>query len=73
MQKTLNSIKEIEISHFKKSWDQKIEHLAKIQIEFAKSKIHEMINTHYRELERITKKAKNIVMYISMHRKFQKK
>ncbi len=27
VQKTLNSIKEIEISHFKKSWGQEIEHL----------------------------------------------
>ncbi len=64
MQKTLNSIKEIEISHFKESWGQEIEHLAKIQIEFARSEISETVNTHYRELERITKKAKNIVMYI---------
>ncbi len=64
MQKTLNSIKEIEISHFKKSWGQEIEHLAKIQIEFAKSETHETINTHYRKLERIIKKTKNIVMYI---------
>jgi len=30
VQKTLNSIKEIEISHFKKSWGQEIEHLAKL-------------------------------------------
>ncbi len=30
VQKTLNSIKEIEISHFKKSWDQKIEYLTKM-------------------------------------------
>ncbi len=65
VQKTLNSIKEIEISHFKKSWDQKIEHLAKIQTEFAKSETRETINTHYRKLERIIKKAKNIVMYIN--------
>jgi hypothetical protein len=64
VQKTLNSIKEIEISHFKKSWGQEIEHLAKIQTEFARSETSETINTHYRELERITKKAKNIVMYI---------
>ncbi len=64
VQKTLNSIKEIEISHFKKSWSQEIKHLAKIQIEFAKSETHEMINIHYRKLERIIKKAKNIVMYI---------
>ncbi len=65
VQKTLNSIKEIEISHFKKSWDQEIEHLAKIQTEFAKSETRETINMHYRELERIIKKAKNIVMYIN--------
>jgi len=64
VQKTLNSIKEIEIPHFKKSWDQEIEHLAKIQTEFARSETSETINTHYRKLERITKKAKNIVMYI---------
>ncbi len=56
VQKTLNSIKEIEISHFKKLWD---------QTEFAKSETHETINSHYRELERIIKKAKNIVMYIN--------
>jgi len=65
VQKTLNSIKEIKISHFKKSWGQEIEHLAKIQIEFAKSETCETINMHYRKLERITKKAKNIVMYIN--------
>jgi len=65
VQKTLNSIKEIEISHFKKSWDQEIKHLARIQIEFAKSETCEIINLHYRELERIIKKAKNIVMYIN--------
>jgi len=64
VQKTLNSIKEIETSHFKKSWDQEIKHLARIQIEFAKSETCETINSHYRELERIIKKAKNIVMYI---------
>ncbi len=64
VQKTLNSIKEIEISHFKKSWGQEIEHLARIQTEFAKSETREMINLHYRKLERIIKKAKNIVMYI---------
>ncbi len=63
VQKTLNSIKEIEISHFKKSWEQEIEHLAKLQIEFAKDETCDMINTYYRELERIIKKAKNIVMY----------
>jgi len=65
VQKTLNSIKEIEISHFKKSWDQEIEHLARIQVKFAKSKTHETINSHYRKLEKIIKKAKNIVMYIN--------
>ncbi len=64
VQKTLNSIKEIEISHFKKPWDQEIEHLAKIQTEFARSETSETINTHYRKLERITKKMKSIVMYI---------
>jgi len=64
VQKTLNLIKEIEISHFKKSWDQEIKHLARIQIEFAKSETCKMINVHYRELERIIKKTKNIVMYI---------
>ena len=30
VQKTLNSIKEIKISHFKKSWDQKIKYLTKM-------------------------------------------
>ncbi len=64
VQKTLNSIKEIEISHFKKSWEQEIEYLAKIKTEFAKRETHKTINTYYRELERIIKKAKNIVMYI---------
>ena len=43
---------------------QEIEHLARIQTEFAKSETRETINSHYRELERIIKKAKNIVMYI---------
>ncbi len=65
VQKTLNSIKEIEISHFKKSWEQEIKHLAKLQTEFAKGETCDMINTHYRELERIIKKTKNIVMYIN--------
>ncbi len=64
VQKTLNLIQKIKISHFKKSWDQEIEYLAKLQIEFAKSETHETINMHYRKLERIIKKAKNIVMYI---------
>ncbi len=63
VQKTLNSIKEIEIPHFKKSWGQEIEHLAELQTEFAKDETCDTINTHYRELERIIKKAKNIVMY----------
>ncbi len=63
VQKTLNSIKEIEISHFKKLWEQEIEHLAKLQTEFAKGETCDTINTHYRKLERIIKKAKNIVMY----------
>ncbi len=64
VQKTLNSIKEIEISHFKKSWDQEIKYLTKMQIEFAKNETCETINTHYRELKTIVKKTKNIVMYI---------
>ncbi len=64
VQKTLNSIKEIEISHFKKLWDQKIKYLAKMQIEFARDETCEMINTHYKELKTIVKKTKNIVMYI---------
>ena len=64
MQKTLNSIKEIEISHFKKSWDQKIKYLIKMQIEFEKNETCETINTHYKELKTIVKKTKNIVMYI---------
>ncbi len=63
VQKTLNSIKEIEISHFKKLWEQEIEHLAKLQTEFAKDETCDTINTHYRELKTIIKKAKNIVMY----------
>ncbi len=65
VQKTLNSIKEIEISHFKKSWEQEIKHLAKLQIEFAKDETCDTINTHYRKWERIIKKAKNIMMYIN--------
>jgi len=63
VQKTLNSIKEIEISHFKKSWEQEIEHLAELQIEFEKDETCNTININYRELERIIKKTKNIVMY----------
>ncbi len=62
--KTLNSIQKIKISHFKESWDQEIEYLTKLQIEFAKSETHKTINMHYRKLERIIKKAKNIVIYI---------
>jgi len=34
------------------------------QTEFAKSETRETVNSHYRKLERIIKKAKNIVMYI---------
>jgi len=64
VQKTLNSIKEIEISYFKKSWGQKIKYLTKMQIEFARDETCETINTHYRELKTIVKKTKNIVMYI---------
>ncbi len=63
VQKTLNSIKKIEISHFKKSWEQEIKHLAKLQIEFAKGETCDTINIHYRKLEKIIKKTKNIVMY----------
>ncbi len=72
VQKTLNSIKEIEISHFKKSWDQKIEYLTKMQIEFAKDKTCETINTYYRELKTIVKKTKNIVMYINASQTWKK-
>ena len=36
-----------------------------MQIEFARDKTCEMINTHYRELKTIVKKTKNIVMYIN--------
>ncbi len=72
VQKTLNSIKEIEISHFKKSWDQKIEYLTKMQIEFARNETCEMINTHYRKLETIVKKTKNIVMYIDASQTWKK-
>ncbi len=64
VQKTLNSIQKIEISHFKKSWDQEIEYLMKLQIEIAKSETCETINMHYKELERIIKKMKNIMIYI---------
>jgi len=64
VQKTLNSIKEIEISHFKKLWDQKIKYLTKMQIEFARNETCKTINTYYRKLKTIVKKMKNIVMYI---------
>jgi len=37
---------------------------ARIQTEFAKSETRKTVNSHYRKLERIIKKAKNIVMYI---------
>jgi len=62
--KTLSSIQKIEISQFKKSWDQKIEYLTKMQIKFARDEMSEMINTHYKKLKTIVKKTKNIVMYI---------
>ncbi len=35
-----------------------------MQIEFARDKMCETINTHYRKLKTIVKKTKNIVMYI---------
>ncbi len=72
VQKTLNSIKEIEISHFKKSWDQKIKYLTKMQIEFARNETCETINTYYRELKTIVKKTKNIVMYIDASQTWKK-
>jgi len=72
VQKTLNSIKEIEISHFKKSWDQKIEYLTKMQIEFARDETCKMINTYYRKLKTIVKKTKNIVMYIDASQTWKK-
>ena len=72
MQKTLNSIEEIEISHFKKSWDQKIEYLTKMQIKFARDETCETINTHYRKLKTIVKKTKNIVMYINASQTWKK-
>ncbi len=68
----MNSIKEIEISHFKKSRNQKIEYLTKMQIEFARDEICETINTHYRELKTIVKKTKNIVMYINASQTWKK-
>jgi len=62
--KTLSSIQKIKISHFKKSWNQKIKYLTKMQIKFARDETCETINTHYRKLKTIVKKTKNIVMYI---------
>jgi len=35
-----------------------------LQTEFAKCETYETVNMHYRELNRITKKTKNIVVYI---------
>jgi len=49
--------------HVKLEEKKNFEHLAKLQTEFAKGSTCNMINTHYRKLERIIKKAKNIVMY----------
>ncbi len=63
--KTLSSIQKIKISHFKKSWDQKIKYLTKMQIKFARDEMCKTINTHYRKLKTIVKKTKNIVMYIN--------
>jgi len=70
--KTLSSIQKIEISHFKKLWDQKIKYLTKMQIEFARDETCETINTHYRELKTIVKKTKNIVMYIDASQTWKK-
>jgi len=70
--KTLSLIQKIKISHFKKSWDQKIEYLTKMQIKFAKDETCKTINTHYRELKTIVKKTKNIVMYIDMLQTWKK-
>jgi ribonuclease HI len=69
----LNSIQEIETSHFKKSWSQEIEYLTNLQTEFAKCETYETVNTHYRKLNRITKKAKNIVVYINASQIWKKK
>ncbi len=70
--KTLNSIQKIKISHFKKSWDQKIKYLTKMQIKFVRDETCETINTHYRELKTIVKKMKNIVMYIDASQTWKK-
>ena len=72
MQKTLNLIKEIEISHFKKSWDQKIEYLTNMQIKFSRDETYEMINIYYKELKTIVKKMKNIMMYINASQTWKK-
>ncbi len=63
VQNTLNSISEIEIPRFSKSWSQNIEYLTNLQTEFAKCENYENVNTHYRELSKITQNAKNIVIY----------
>jgi len=63
---TEQSAKNIEFNKRNRNFSlQEIKHLAKIQTEFAKSETCKTINTHYRELERIIKKAKNIVRYIN--------
>jgi hypothetical protein len=36
-----------------------------LQIEFAKNKIYKTVNTHYKELNKIIKKMKNIIIYIN--------
>ncbi len=60
---TEHSAKNIEFNKRNRNFSlQEIKHLAKIQTEFETCKT---INTHYRELERIIKKAKNIVRYIN--------
>ncbi len=61
--KMLSSIQKIKISHFKKSWNQKIEYLTEMQIKFARDETCKIINTHYRKLKTIVKKTKNIMMY----------
>jgi uroporphyrinogen-III synthase len=65
VQKTLNSIQEIETSQYKKSQSQEIKYLMNLQIEFAKYEIYKTVNTHYKELNKIIKKTKNIVVYIN--------
>ncbi len=68
----LSSIQKIKISHFKKSWNQKIEYLTKMQIEFVKDETYETINTHYRKLKTIVKKTKNIMIYINASQTWKK-